>query len=393
MKNINIIFNGQVKTDSMGGGDKIVMNIADKVTDRFNITFLTCPEGRGMLKNNFENLSGKKLNNIRVSKLGFTFAYILRILSSPLILFKNIKKDSIVWSASDFLPDTMPGFVFKLFHPRSIWISNLFLKARNPFTKEVNFSLRTLLYFFSQRISMFLFKINCDGVFVLCESDRDFLLSKGLSNVFVLQGGVDTNFYLKVLAKNPDKYEACFIGRFHYQKGLDDLLYVWQKVVEVNKKAVLALVGWGGDESVYNLKKDIEGKNLEKNIKLLGFLDGLEKVKVLKSSKVLLFPSTFESWGVVVAEGIASQTPVVAYDLEVLKHNFPQGVVFARSFDKDSFVEQTINLLHNEQLRDKVVIEGTKLIPKLDWEYSSRVFVDYLNNVVQKSYNIEYGKV
>jgi glycosyltransferase involved in cell wall biosynthesis len=304
----------------------------------------------------------------------------LRILVTPFILLKGISKTEILWSSSDFLPDTLPAFVFKLFHPKSTWFSSFFLSARNPFTHEVAFNFKTLFYFLSQRIAIGMFRMRCDVIFVLSELDRTFLVGLGIDTkkIYLLAGGVDLTMFDSVRS-DTKIYDACFIGRFHYQKGLPDLFYSWSKVKEQKSNAVFAVVGWGDDSQVAEVNSLIHKYSLEDNVKLLGFLDGLEKIKVLKSSKVLCFPSTFESWGVVVAEGIAAGIPVVAYDLPVLRDKFKSGVSFVPTSNMNEYADEVIKLLFDGNYGKSLVDQASAFRNTLGWDVSVKVLQGLVN--------------
>src|SRR4030042_419863 len=255
MKHIAVIFNGQVSADSMGGGDKIVMHCAANMLSQFKVAFFGCPEGQKMLKKNFGQIPFFLINTITTKKFGLVGAYVLRILLSPLILL--VPKDvlphnSIIWSASDFLPDSIPGWFFRVAHRRSRWVGNMFLLARDPFKGEIDLAVNTVLSFISQQITLALYKKFDAAVLVLCTSDRNSLLKMGFDeeNVHVISGGIDLESIKKVSNPARKMYDACFVGRFHAQKGLDDLLNISQSVVsqKSNKKAVLAIIGWGSKD-------------------------------------------------------------------------------------------------------------------------------------------------
>jgi len=262
----------------------------------------------------------------------------------------------------------------------------MFLRARNPFKKEIEFTYRTFLYFASQQITIFLFKLCCDHVCVLCKDDVDYLVSKGISKdkIFITSGGVNVKEFNDVVV-NEKKYDACFVGRFHPQKGLDDLIYVWKKTVdeskgkvEKNKEKKLAIIGWGDEKNTTDLKNLIKESEITNNVDLKGFMDGKEKIAAIKSSKILLFSSNFESWGVVIAEGIASGVPVVSYKLPSIFENFKHGVVWIEPFDKDSYFNEVKNLLDDECYRNVVIESAKSFIKELDWENVALKFSNYI---------------
>ncbi len=379
-KILTVIFNAQVSAQSMGGGDKIVISITKELQKNdFEINFIGSPEGIGMAKENITDVSYKILNSFKVENLGIILSYIMRIIFSPLVLKHRSFDPNIIWSASDFLPDVLPGFWLKLINRKNYWAGNLFLKARNPFKKEVNISSSTLLYFFSQKISLFLYKLLADQVCVLCQSDFD-EVSKyfgSADKVQLISGGIDTK-YLDSIEKTGDQmYDASFIGRFHYQKGLPTLIKAWSEINNKLGPKHLAIIGWGNESEVAELKDLIENSGYSSNVHLLGFKDRDDKIKVLKSSLILLFPSNFESWGVVIAEALGCSVPVVAFNLPQIKDNFKYGVLWSESYD--DFVANTRSLLTDDVKRNTLAQQAYNYAKNLDWRFSAQKFIKNIN--------------
>ncbi len=379
-KTLNIIFNAQVSIKSMGGGDKIVLSLTRELQKNgFAVNFFGSPEGIGMAKGFLANCNFYIINFFHTENYGFVKTYLLRIVSSLSILKYKLKPKSIVWSASDFLPDVLPAFWQKLFHRDLYWIGNLFLRARNPFAGEVEKNFSTILYFISQKISLFLYKLLANRVCVLCKEDFD-NFARYLENparVCLISGGIDTATLNNIKRNSSEKYDACFIGRFHYQKGIPTLIKIW---ADVNRKLgpkQLAIIGWGNEMEVLQLMELINKSGYPQNFHVLGFKDGEEKLKVLKSSSILLFPSNFESWGVVIAEALGCGVPVVAFELDEIKDNFPHGVVWSKNYQE--YLTNTLNLLQQPDQRMKLSAEAYEFSESLDWKYSAQKFTAEIN--------------
>lgn len=115
-------------------------------------------------------------------------------------------------------------------------------------------------------------------------------------------------------------YDAIFVGRIAKEKGVFDLLKIWKEIVKVRKDAKLLVVGSGLEIS--SVKEKIAESGLEKNVILHGSCGDKELYDLLASSKIFVFPSIFEGWGIAVAEALACGIPVVAYDIPALKEVF-----------------------------------------------------------------------
>lgn len=361
----------------MGGGDKIVLNTSKRLKAKYTVEYLCCPEGQSMaLRELGKTQKTELINKVEVARYGLIFGYIVRCFSIGRLLKTRFFDHDIIWSASDFLPDTIPGAMSKIFFKKR-WYANLFLRARNPFKREIQVNIRTVFYFLSQQVSIMLFNLFSDGVFVLAEADRIYLHNKGIKRVFILSGGVNLREVDLVRIKGKRKlYDACFVGRFHYQKGLPDLLSAWSTLSSRNHSLKLAIVGWGIDEEVDKIKELIRIKGLENNVILMGYLDGYEKYKVIKNSKLLLFPSNFESWGVVIAEALACGTPVLAYRLSDIVNNFPDGVVWVESGNIKKYTYRLNKLLVNTKEREILSRKALDTRFKYDWANSAKIFTD-----------------
>jgi glycosyltransferase involved in cell wall biosynthesis len=145
----------------------------------------------------------------------------------------------------------------------------------------------------------------------------------GVSDVkiFVSGNAVNVNFISNVEPINAEKsYDGVFVGRIAKEKGVFDLLNVWKRVVEKKKGAKLLIIGSGLE--VQAVKEAVVKLNLENKVFLRGRCSDRELCGLLNSSKVFVFPSLFEGWGIAVAEALACGLPVVAYDIPALREVF-----------------------------------------------------------------------
>ncbi len=97
-----------------------------------------------------------------------------------------------------------------------------------------------------------------------------------------------------------DPSSVVFVGRDDPRKGLSHLLAVWPDVREAHPEAVLRIVGAERDD-------EIDG------VEFLGWVDDATKREILGRSLIAVAPNTGgESFGIVVAEAMASACAVVA---------------------------------------------------------------------------------
>ncbi|NIM46333.1 MAG: glycosyltransferase, partial [Nitrososphaeria archaeon] len=131
--------------------------------------------------------------------------------------------------------------------------------------------------------------------------------------------------------------------------------------------------GEGQPDVVNSLKKEIKKSGLEQNIDLKGFLEDEDAFRVIKQSRVFIFPSHEEGWGIAICEAMACGLPVVAYDLPVYDEVFFGGLVQIKKGDVESFARKTLELLEGGNGEyTRLSREALQVAAKYNWEQVAR---------------------
>lgn len=396
LKNINIIANAALGS-GLSGGDRIFIELAKRWAKYgYDINIYLWEEGYEMCKrNNLENVNYIIWPAARYKNWGFILHYIIRTIKGCIgaLKIQYYDNNTIVYSSSDFLPDSIPAIILKLrFKDQIKWIAGFYLFAPNPLSKESPYAgkqkLKGLFYSISQKPIYWIVKRYADMVFVTSEPDVEKFITKKRSNdkIVVIRGGVDiepSTEYLSsddVIPISDKKYDACFVGRFHYQKGVLELIDIWKLVCERKPNAKLAMIGVGPLES--EIKNKIEDLKLADNIDLLGFKDGTDKYEIFKQSKIIVHPATYDSGGMAAAEGMAWGLPGVSFDLEALKTYYPKGMVKVQQGDYREFANQIILLLDSVEYYKKTSQDARDLIiEEWDWDKRAEIIINTFINI------------
>lgn len=302
--------------------------------------------------------------------------YCIRLLQSCFV--KYPAGMDLIYVPSDFLIDLIPGVICKMKNRAARLFVCFFLIAPNPFRGYENVyrksfrlpSVRGLIYFLTQRIAAVLVKKLKGKILVLNSADKRKIVSVGIRNedVHIVSMGVNVSEYSKTVPEgNGTAYDAVFLGRMHPQKGLFDLVKIWKIVCTKMPGSRLGIIGGGGEEWFDTLKWEINAAGLGENIDILGFKEGEEKIRILKSARCFVMPSHYESWGMVAVEAMASGLPVVAYDLPIFREIFPRGMIRVELGDIKGFAEAVIDLVSSPEYRRKFVEESQVFVKKFDW--------------------------
>jgi len=394
------INNSHISNNDMSGGEKIAMELARCWAKKNQVFVFTSNLGKTI----WEKYQIREIKYLQIATLknneNILLGYFKRIFFSlaKILKFRLNPGVNLIYSVSDFWPDSIPALFLKIKNPKVIWVAGFYLfapkpwQSDSPYKTSVKRFIRGLIYWISQLPVYFLVKYLADYVFVTSEPDVEKFMTpkRNRDKIVVVQGGVDISSsekYLKSKVMIPvaeRKYDACFLGRFHYQKGVLELIDIWKLVCQKKPSAKLVMIGNGPLEE--DVLEKIQQYKLEKNIDLLGFLDGEKKYEIFKQSKMMVHPATYDSGGMAAAEGMAWKLPAVSFDLESLKTYYPSGMIKTKCYNLQKFADNIVSLLDNKQLYQKMSNEAHTLIVEIwDWKIrtdfiSRKIFTNETQN-------------
>jgi len=373
------------KRGGLSGGDRILIELLKKWQVLFSTSILTWEGGEYIIRHLYGINDSRflELNVALGQKLGDVALYAHKIVAGVFAgLFKPFDAPDLIYSSSDFLPDILPAFLLKCRHSQSRWIAAFFLFCPSPFSPDFPYRGRNyykgLVYYVSQFFCKHLIKRFADVVFVTSEPDVAFFVTKRRprERVLVIQGGVDVETSLKV-GPQPLVYDALFIGRFHPQKGVLELIDIWSEFVRMKKDARLAIIGYGYLEG--EMKALAEKRGVLASLTFFGFLDGVEKIRVMKSAKMVLHPATYDSGGMAACEAFACGLPGVSFDLPALRTYYPRGMLKTPCFDKTAFAKNMYALLTDTDLFERMKSDAIDLSHTVwDWRVRSHRITEVL---------------
>jgi glycosyltransferase involved in cell wall biosynthesis len=127
-----------------------------------------------------------------------------------------------------------------------------------------------------------------------------------------LPAGTDTTKFRPVYCEK--KFDLIFVGRFQKMKGLDILMKALTFLVKREVKLRLAIVG-NFDEGQRNFCLRLTSNEARKLVKFVGLVNHDKLPLLLNSSKLLVIPSRYESFGLPAIEALACGIPVVSSDV------------------------------------------------------------------------------
>ena len=210
-------------------------------------------------------------------------------------------------------------------------------------------SIASFFRYISNKIS-YIFKIydrSCDKIISVSDFIKEMHSSK-FSNELITK----YNYVIEKTKKNkvePIDKTITFIGRLTYSKGVDTLIYLLNKLENVN----INIIGNGPELNlITDLLQNRKNNNL---IKIFSNLSNNLVQEIIQESSCVIIPSICaESFSLVAAEAMINKTPIVCYNVgglgEIVKKS-NSGIVVEVN-DKLLF-KKSISLILSDHLNSK----------------------------------------
>jgi glycosyltransferase involved in cell wall biosynthesis len=150
------------------------------------------------------------------------------------------------------------------------------------------------------------------------------------------------------------------VGRLHPQKDQMTLVRMMSTIREARPEAKLLIVGEGPERGP--LQQEIHARGVQDAVLLVGERHDIPEL--LAIADVFVLSSRAEGFGIVVAEAMAAEKPVVAFDLEPLREFVEDGrsgyLVTARS--PEALAAAALKVVDDSSLRSRMGARGRQIV-------------------------------
>jgi glycosyltransferase involved in cell wall biosynthesis len=126
--------------------------------------------------------------------------------------------------------------------------------------------------------------------------------------IAVIPNGVNVDILVPNMLQTKFK-TFLFMSRIHPVKGLLDLVEAWSLVKRSGWRVIVAGPDVGGHQS--KVEDLIRKKGLENDFEFRGFVNGAQKKLCFDQADIFILPSYSENFGIVIAEALANELPVI----------------------------------------------------------------------------------
>lgn len=215
-------------------------------------------------------------------------------------------------------------------------------------------------------------------------SKKDILEVYGLapSSVQVVSHGVENDFFglkknesygpeLLTEAGLPDSPYLLAVSTVHPHKNWVRLIEAYEAVAREEADLQLVISGLPG-KSWEEVKELIAGKGLGERVHLLGWQPRKTLIGLFKYAEALVFPSTFEGFGMPVLEALAAGVPVACSDIGPLRELADGCASFFDPHSSDDIAAAIRGLRQDEFQRMKLVTAGLDRSKNSTWQRTAQ---------------------
>ena len=172
--------------------------------------------------------------------------------------------------------------------------------------------------------------------------------------------------------RTKDIKNVIFIGRVSYEKNI----HLLKKLIDKNKKITLSIYG----EDFINFKSEISQK-YEGRIFYYGSTNNKEIISKIRNYDLLILPSKFEPWGLVVEEAIFSGVPVLVSSKVGCSKDLVEYYEVGKVFKNNSFnsLQNKFKEISKQKNLNKIYKNLSKLNYKTLKMRHLKIYNDLLN--------------
>ena len=206
-----------------------------------------------------------------------------------------------------------------------------------------------------------------DAFAAICQADMDYLVARNIQprdRCAVVEPGIDDPFLLASW-ETPKKHRFVCLGSWTERKDPETLMAVAARVMEQDSEVEFHVLGaWGARQTILeHLPHKVHSRTV-----IHPRLRQEEMVEILSQSKVFVFPSLYEGFGMATTEAMACGCAVVVTPTGFgagIRHGI-DGLVCPFG-DREALAAATLRLLQDAPFRDSLARAGHQRVAGFRW--------------------------
>ncbi|MBI5428379.1 MAG: glycosyltransferase family 4 protein [Nitrospinae bacterium] len=175
-----------------------------------------------------------------------------------------------------------------------------------------------------------------------------------------------------------------FVGTLFERRNVPLIVRAFRKLTLKHPDCLLVVVGsntreFGGETA--RLKNLLRKCQIEDKVRRFDYLPEDDLQAFLRSAVGLVYPSTYEGFGLPMVEAMASGTPAIISSAPTLTEVSDGAAYVADPLTEDALCSAMTALLEDPKVRDEFVRKGLERAQKLDWGQTASAVLSAIEEV------------
>ena len=220
--------------------------------------------------------------------------------------------------------------------------------------------------------------------FVITPSEimkKELIAKKIKKPIYSISNGIDINKFPKVTRNKKEKISFVYVGRFAESKHIYESVKAFNLALKKGIKADFLIFGVGPQKE--KIKNYIKKNNLDKKIKLLGFLEHEKILRGYKKTDVFVTSSTIETEGISTLEAMSTGLPVIGVNVRATPLLIKNAGIVVPNNNEEKMADAMIKLATNYKLRQKLGENASKIAKKYDLKEMNKKLFNLYKKIIK----------
>lgn len=319
-----------------------------KIKELFEIIHLDTSDRR-----NLDNLGRFDLTNIYLALKNIFQLIILLLSQKPKIVYLSVAQNKA------FLRDGLFIIVARLFSQSKIVVHSHGIFK--DFYNSTNFFMKSYIDFTLRYVDTFIVLGTCLKYTVKRWAKDD--------DIEIVPNGIDFDCDINGKFKPKPILTVSYMSNLFKKKGIIDFLEAAKMVIDKFSNVNFKIAGswWRQEPEVKDYALSfIQDDKLNGKIEFSGFITGEEKKRFLLNTDIFVFPTHYDTFGIVILEAMAAGCAVVATKVGAIPEIVVDGEtgILVEKQNPQALAKAIIYLIENPDIREKMALAGRRRYEK-----------------------------
>jgi len=173
-----------------------------------------------------------------------------------------------------------------------------------------------------------------------------------------------------------------YVGGFSPRKNIIGLIEAFSKFISKYKKDIKLVIAGKQGKSYDIYKKRSQDLNIEDKVIFPGFIPIKYLPYLYNASKLLVYPSFYEGFGLPPIEAMACGIPVIASNLTSIPEVVSDCAVLVDPYNIDEISNAIYKVINDHKFRDKLIIKGLIRSSEFNWKKTAKNTLIAYNKII-----------